>query len=158
MTLQARVKVRDIYKMACILPTWEIKCLAKSGFRHGLPTGGCVALFPVCCTKKRVHEPYTTAATGKQWQQKFASGIHKLRDIWLNPFACWNCLCLVSSQTAFKAIVAERRHKKVLLNNVNPSEKSCGAKRFQKSLLSSGGETICCWPSRRDIVTQFEVQ
>lgn len=83
--LAAGVKVGDVYKMVCILPTREIKRLAKSCFRHALPTGGRVALFPVCCTKKRVHKPYTTAASGKQWQQKFASGIHKLCDIWLNP-------------------------------------------------------------------------
>lgn len=83
--LAARVKVGDVYKMVCILPAWEIKRLARSRFRRGLPTGGRVALFPVCCAEKRVHEPYTTAATGKQWQQKFASPIHELCDILLNP-------------------------------------------------------------------------
>lgn len=83
--LEARVKVGDVYKMVCILPAWEIKRLAQSGIRRGLPTGGHVALFPVCCTEKRVNKPYTTAATGKQWQQKFASRIHELCDIWLNP-------------------------------------------------------------------------
>lgn len=68
--LAARVKVGDVYKMVCILPAWEIKRLAKNGFRPGLPTGGRVALFPVCCAEKRVHEPYTTVATGKQWRTK----------------------------------------------------------------------------------------
>lgn len=68
--LAARVKVGDVYKMVCILPAWEIKRLAKNGFRPGLPTGGRVALFPVCCVEKRVHEPYTTAATGETMAHK----------------------------------------------------------------------------------------
>lgn len=115
--LAARVKVGDVYKMVCILPAWEIKRLAKNGFRPGLPTGGRVALFPVCCAEKRVHEPCTTGATGKQWCTKVC--VSNTRVMWhlakserLRPSPCWNCLCSVSSRAAFTAIMAKRRMKK----------------------------------------------
>lgn len=69
--LAARVKVGDVYKMVCILPAWEIKRLAKNGFRprpsHWWP---CCPFPRLLCGEKSTRAIHNGSNGGKQWRTK----------------------------------------------------------------------------------------